>query len=94
MLMNKKQCMNCCEILFCNAPKMRIIFCQIYFCHFSILRYICAGFLTKSQLQTLAQPLCDTSFKKSDPSSFYTAWSSMAGLIKRGLVLRNGCPAK
>ncbi|KDR15724.1 crossover junction endonuclease MUS81 [Zootermopsis nevadensis] len=52
------------------------------------------GFLTKTELQTMAQPLCDTSFKKLDPGSFYTAWSCIVGLIKRGLVLRNGCPAK
>ncbi|XP_023710532.1 crossover junction endonuclease MUS81 isoform X3 [Cryptotermes secundus] len=52
------------------------------------------GYLTRLQLQTMAQPLCDTSFRKSDSGSFYTAWSSMAGLVKRGLVLRNGSPAK
>ncbi|PSN46179.1 Crossover junction endonuclease MUS81 [Blattella germanica] len=52
------------------------------------------GFLTKPQLQSLAQPLCDTCFKKADPGSHYTAWSSMSGLVKRGLVLRQGCPAK
>ncbi|XP_069681048.1 crossover junction endonuclease MUS81 isoform X2 [Periplaneta americana] len=51
-------------------------------------------FLTKAQLQAAAQPWCDVSFTRPDPGSHYTAWSSMAGLVKRGLVLRQGCPAR
>ncbi|KAJ9591198.1 hypothetical protein L9F63_002269 [Diploptera punctata] len=52
------------------------------------------GHLTKAELQTMAQPLCDTSFKRPDPGTHYTAWNSMSGLVRRGLVLKHGCPAK
>ncbi|XP_066912405.1 crossover junction endonuclease MUS81-like isoform X2 [Clytia hemisphaerica] len=52
------------------------------------------GFLTKIELQNLAQPLCDASFTVPDPGSQYTAWSSMGNLLKKGLVLKWSNPAK
>ncbi|XP_063230014.1 crossover junction endonuclease MUS81 [Bacillus rossius redtenbacheri] len=52
------------------------------------------GYMTKSELQTQAQDLSDTSFTKPLPESRYTAWSSMATLVRKGLVVRNSNPAK
>ncbi|GLG97581.1 Crossover junction endonuclease MUS81 [Gryllus bimaculatus] len=43
-------------------------------------------FVEKSELIKLAQPLCDTSFTRPEAGSYYTAWSSMSSLIKKGLV--------
>ncbi|CAN8000470.1 unnamed protein product, partial [Ixodes hexagonus] len=50
--------------------------------------------LTKSQLLLMAQPLCDASFTVPPADSHYTAWSSMATLLRKGLVSKQGCPAK
>ncbi|XP_051156626.1 crossover junction endonuclease MUS81 [Leptopilina boulardi] len=52
------------------------------------------GFMTKAQLQAEAQPLCDTSLKKAQAGTFYTAWNSMTTLQKEGLVLTWSNPAK
>ena len=30
----------------------------------------------------------------SDPESYYTAWSSVSGLVKKGLVQKEGNPAR
>lgn len=44
--------------------------------------------LEKQQLIDLAQRHCEESFSKPKPGSFYTAWSSMQTLIRKGFVLR------
>ncbi|KAL1446162.1 hypothetical protein MTO96_044661, partial [Rhipicephalus appendiculatus] len=49
--------------------------------------------MSKSDLIVAAQPLCDASFTQPLPDTHYTAWSSMATLIKKGLVTKQGCPA-
>lgn len=54
-----------------------------------------AGQMTKMELQKEAQELCDTPFTRSSKSgSYYTAWSSMSLLIKKGLVESNSRPAR
>ncbi|XP_037501265.1 crossover junction endonuclease MUS81-like [Rhipicephalus sanguineus] len=50
--------------------------------------------MSKSDLIVAAQPLCDASFTQPLPDTHYTAWSSMATLIKKGLVTKQGCPAR
>lgn len=50
--------------------------------------------MSKSDLIVTAQPLCDTSFTQPLPDSHYTAWSSMATLIRKGLISKQGCPAR
>lgn len=50
--------------------------------------------LTKSQLLVMAQPLCDASFTVPPADSHYTAWNSMATLLRKSLVSKQGCPAK
>ncbi|CAH1263024.1 MUS81 [Branchiostoma lanceolatum] len=52
------------------------------------------GFMARAELQREAQPLCDKSFTLPDPGSHYTAWSSMGGLVKKGLVIKDSNPAK
>ncbi|KAI8479205.1 Crossover junction endonuclease mus81 [Branchiostoma belcheri] len=52
------------------------------------------GFMGRAELQREAQPLCDKSFTLPDPGSHYTAWSSMGGLVKKGLVIKDSNPAK
>ncbi|XP_066999620.2 crossover junction endonuclease MUS81 isoform X2 [Anabrus simplex] len=52
------------------------------------------GYMRREELQSRAQPLCDTSFKKPVTGSYYTAWSSMSLLVKKGLVSRSSNPAK
>ncbi|XP_064486156.1 crossover junction endonuclease MUS81-like [Ornithodoros turicata] len=47
---------------------------------------------TKADLIVAAQPLCDTSFTVPQGDSYYTAWSSMATLLSKGLVHREGRP--
>ncbi|PAA73128.1 hypothetical protein BOX15_Mlig000714g1 [Macrostomum lignano] len=44
--------------------------------------------LSKAELISLAQPICDSSFTDPAAGSHYTAWSAMSGLVKRGLVDR------
>ncbi|KAG9233104.1 hypothetical protein BJ875DRAFT_58065 [Amylocarpus encephaloides] len=51
--------------------------------------------LTKLELINLAQPHCDSSFTApSDPTKFYTAWSSMKTLESKELVYSRGRPEK
>lgn len=53
------------------------------------------GFISKSQLQEGAQPLCDTSFVMTkDSSARYTAWNSMKTLKTKDLVKSWSNPAK
>lgn len=51
------------------------------------------GYLLKMDITKLAKPLCDKSFTKPDPGTWYTAWSSMKTLLDKHLVKRKGCPA-
>ncbi|KAK8049030.1 Crossover junction endonuclease mus81 [Apiospora phragmitis] len=51
--------------------------------------------MTKSELIEEAQPYCDSSFSApSDPTSFYTAWSSMKTLLDKDLVHERRGPTK
>ena len=51
--------------------------------------------LSKSQTIELAQPHCDSSFTApSDPTKFYTAWSSMKTLLEKDLVYERGRPSR
>lgn len=50
--------------------------------------------MTKANLVTEAQDLCDKSFKTPAPGSHYTAWSSMGNLIKKCLIIKESSPAK
>ncbi|KAM3918318.1 crossover junction endonuclease MUS81 isoform 2-T6 [Leptodactylus fuscus] len=52
------------------------------------------GYMTKTELQREAQPLCDKSFTLTDPSSKYTAWSSVSTLIQKELVMKTHSPAR
>ncbi|KAL7932251.1 hypothetical protein V8C35DRAFT_307798 [Trichoderma chlorosporum] len=51
--------------------------------------------LTKAELMEASQPHCDASFTApSDPTKFYTAWSSMKTLIQKELVYERGRPLR
>ncbi|KAL7880290.1 hypothetical protein SRHO_G00025440 [Serrasalmus rhombeus] len=52
------------------------------------------GFMFKNELQTEAQSLCDKSFTVPEPSSKYTAWSSVSTLIQKDLLLKTHNPAR
>lgn len=52
------------------------------------------GAMTKVEIIEYAKYICDKSFVKPDPGTFYTAWSSMSTLITKGLVIRTGKPQK
>ncbi|XP_015609411.1 crossover junction endonuclease MUS81 [Cephus cinctus] len=52
------------------------------------------GYMCKKSIEEDAQVLCDKSFKRPDPGSYYTAWSSMSTLITKGLVIKFSNPAK
>lgn len=53
------------------------------------------GFMKKEELVTAAQPLCDVSLSKPDhKGSYYTGWSSMKTLVKKGLILRQSHPPR
>ncbi|XP_048370797.1 crossover junction endonuclease MUS81 isoform X2 [Sphaerodactylus townsendi] len=52
------------------------------------------GYLTKSELQRAAQPLCDKSFFLAGPGSKITAWSAVSTLIRKELVLKTNIPAR
>ncbi|XP_002125898.2 structure-specific endonuclease subunit MUS81 [Ciona intestinalis] len=52
------------------------------------------GYMKKAELQREAQFFCTKSFTVPDPGSQYTAWSSMATLINKGLVNKHSNPAK
>lgn len=51
--------------------------------------------LTKAELIQAAQPHCDSSFTApSDPTKFYTAWSSMKTLLQKELIYEHGRPLR
>ena len=56
--------------------------------------------LTRTQIVDAAQEYCDTSFSSAaggpshQPNMAYTAWNSMATLVKKELVYKSGHPAK
>ncbi|EGX90467.1 DNA repair protein Mus81, putative [Cordyceps militaris CM01] len=51
--------------------------------------------ITKTQLIEIAQPHCDASFSApSDPTKFYTAWSSMKTLLQKEMVYERGRPLR
>lgn len=51
--------------------------------------------LTKTELIEIAQPHCDASFSApSDPTKFYTAWSSMKTLVQKEMVYERGRPLR
>lgn len=51
--------------------------------------------ITKDELIELSQPHCDSSFSApSDPTKFYTAWSSMKNLCDKDLVYEKGRPLR
>jgi ERCC4-type nuclease len=52
------------------------------------------GHLTKNQLMSQAQAFSDKSFTIPDDGKYYTAWSSVTTLIRKGLVDKRSCPAK
>lgn len=52
------------------------------------------GYMIKREIQLEAQPLSETSFAVPEPDSHYTAWSSMSTLVKKGLVVKAGNPAR
>eukprot|EP00041_Stephanoeca_diplocostata_P026115 m.696723 g.696723 ORF g.696723 m.696723 type:complete len:671 (-) comp22895_c0_seq7:443-2455(-) len=52
------------------------------------------GYLTKSELITLAQPSCDASFTAAKAGSYYSAWASMKTLVAKNYVLKRGNPGK
>ncbi|EDQ93023.1 uncharacterized protein MONBRDRAFT_22361 [Monosiga brevicollis MX1] len=51
-------------------------------------------YLSKRDLIAVAQPYSESSFTSSDKMSHYTAWSSMAVLLEKGLFLKYSNPAK
>lgn len=54
------------------------------------------GHLKKKELQELAQPYADVSFAQTDVlnAQYYNAWSSMTTLVNKGLVEKQGNPAR
>lgn len=50
--------------------------------------------LTKEEIIHLGKQFSNHSFIKPDPGSYYTAWSSMKILLEKGLVSKQGKPAK
>ncbi|CEJ90716.1 hypothetical protein VHEMI06477 [[Torrubiella] hemipterigena] len=51
--------------------------------------------MTKAELIEAAQPNCDSSFTApSDPTKFYTAWSSMKTLLQKELIYEHGRPLR
>ncbi|XP_042224925.1 crossover junction endonuclease MUS81-like isoform X2 [Homarus americanus] len=52
------------------------------------------GYMKKTELMEVAQPLCDASFTHASEGSRYTAWSCMSTLIKKELVTRESSPAR
>ncbi|KAF2879203.1 hypothetical protein ILUMI_26958 [Ignelater luminosus] len=53
-----------------------------------------AGYMFKTDIIRYGQHLCEKSFVKPDPGSYYTAWSSMKTLLEKKLVTKHGSPAK
>ncbi|XP_061921538.1 crossover junction endonuclease MUS81 [Entelurus aequoreus] len=52
------------------------------------------GFMFKMELQAEAQHLCNKSFAVPDLGSKYTAWSSVATLVQRNLLVKTHSPAR
>lgn len=52
------------------------------------------GFMRSKDIIKHAQHLCDTSFVRPDPGSYYTAWSSMRILVDKELIVKKSSPAK
>lgn len=52
------------------------------------------GFSAKDEIIQIARQYCDKSFTKSEPGSFYTAWSSMSTLVSKNLVEKKSSPPK
>lgn len=52
------------------------------------------GFLLKTEIIAKAKHLSNTSFTKPGPDTRYTAWSSMANLLQKKLIKKEGNPAK
>ncbi|XP_077401353.1 structure-specific endonuclease subunit MUS81 isoform X2 [Vanacampus margaritifer] len=52
------------------------------------------GFMFKMELQAQAQHLCDKSFTVPELGSKYAAWSAVATLIKRNLLMKTHNPAR
>ncbi|KAM9834439.1 crossover junction endonuclease MUS81 [Syngnathus typhle] len=52
------------------------------------------GFMFKMELQTQAQHLCQKSFTVPEIGSKYAAWSAVATLIKRNLLMKTHNPAR
>lgn len=50
--------------------------------------------LTKEEIIRLGKQFSNYSFIKSDPGSYYTAWSSMKTLLRKELVIKKGKPSK
>lgn len=52
------------------------------------------GFLLKKEIIAKGKHLSNTSFTKPGPDTRYTAWSSMANLLQKNLIKKEGNPAK
>lgn len=50
--------------------------------------------MTKAEIQRAGQDFCDSPLSNPLPGTYYSAWSSMSTLIKKGLVKKEGNPAK
>lgn len=45
--------------------------------------------LKKNEIIEKAQPMCEESFTRPKPETYYTAWSNMSRLISKGLVIKS-----
>jgi hypothetical protein len=52
------------------------------------------GYMTKAEIVTKAQPLCDSSFTTVKAGSHYAAWASMKTLIDKGMIEKAGSPPR
>jgi crossover junction endonuclease MUS81 len=53
------------------------------------------GYMTKTELVQDSQAHCESSMTRSEnPGTNYTAWTSMASLVTKGLVIKQGHPSK
>lgn len=52
------------------------------------------GYMLKNDIIRNGQCLCDKSFTRPDPGTYYTAWSSMKTLLSKNLVIKKSNPAK
>jgi crossover junction endonuclease MUS81 len=53
-----------------------------------------ASYLTKNEIITNGQHLCNVSFTKPEVTTRYTAWSAMKSLLEKKLVTKQGNPAR